>query len=191
MAEEKMKKAPKPPELFKVHSLVRDVSTRLHRAKSPTRHRFSMLLGGGLIRVTRKRPATVTKELLLKMMPELLEKEGRGVLLVTNMINQRLDLNTLSVVQVTAPTPPLPSPPLDTASTDNKYPVGELKPTFVGGLPETAEVESPEVVQRDLPEGKDEEEDEEEGYEEVVGEASAAEAEPALVTVKRKRGRRR
>lgn len=191
---ESTKKAPPAPELFKICSLVRDVSTRIHRAKSPTRHRFNLLLGGGLVRVTRKRPATVTKSMVLRMQPELLDKEARGMLMLTNMIGQRVSIETLAVVGSLPPEAPLPTPPLDSAATDHAYPVGEPKPMFLGGLTSDQEVEVPEVIKPDLPEGEDDEEladgEEEESMEPetVPGDPNQPE-EPALL--KRKRGRRR
>lgn len=213
MAEESSKKVA-PPELFKIHSLVRDVTTRVHRAKSPIRHRANMLLGGGLIRVLYKRPATVTKATLNRLLAELIDKEKRGMLMVTDMTNRRISLSDFSVVKDLPPTPPLPSPPLDTAVTDNKYPMGEPKPMFVDGLPETAEVEAPIIVQRTLPDGEDEGEPEpvaepmaeplpetepEPEVVEPVGEVDELDEvegtsegeEPAIVSAKRKRGRRR
>jgi len=174
------KKEPAAPELFKIHSLVRDVSTRLQRAKSPTRHRFSMLLGGGLIRVTRKRPVTVTKSVVVRMQSELLDREAQGMLKLTNMVGQRVDIETLEVVEELSPGQPLPRPPLDSAAADNRYPVGEPKPMFRGGLTSDQEAEVPEVVKPDLPEGKDEEL--------VPGDPENPD-EPALM--RRKRGKRR
>lgn len=185
MAEEKKRKAPKPPELFKIHSLVRDISTRVHRAKSPTRHRFNMLLGGGLIRVARKRPATVTKAILQRLMPELLDKEARGMLMVTDVIGRRLSLDTLTVIESSNPPVPTPNPPLDTAATDNKYPIGEPKPMFFGGAPESMEVETPEVMQPELPEGE-----EEVTEDSPVVEQTLDQPDPTVATV-RKRGKRR
>lgn len=190
---ESTKKAPPAPELFKICSLVRDVSTRIHRAKSPTRHRFNLLLGGGLIRVTRKRPATVTKSMVLRLQPELLDKEARGMLMLTNMIGQRVSIETLAVVGALPPEAPLPNPPLDSAATDHAYPVGEPKPMFLGGLTSDQEVDVPEVVRPDLPEGEDEEElaegEEESAEPETVPGDPDQPEEPALL--KRKRGRRR
>ena len=193
MAEKKTKKAPAP-ELFKIHSMVRDVSTRLHRAKAPKRHRLSLLLGGGLIRVVRKRATTVTKATLQRLLPELLEKEEQGMLKVTDMIGRRIDLNTFQVVEEAPPEEVLPHPPLDTAATDHAYPVGQHMPNVEGGVPAAQELDTPEALQRELPEGEDDDE-EDEGVPEELPEGTdddetpepEAEAQPKP----RKRGRRR
>ncbi len=192
MAEKTKKQAPAP-ELFKIHSLVRDVSTRLHRARAPMRHRFKMMLGGGLVRLVRKRPAIVTKSVLTRLLPELIERERQGMLKVTNMTDQRLDLTTLEVTEERQPEPPLPNPPLDSAERDHKYPVGEAMPNIEGGVPETAELPKPEALQRELPEGEDELEPEEEettSKDLPDGESEEPETDPEP-RVKRKRGRRR
>lgn len=195
---EKTKKAPAAPELYKIHSLVRDVSTRLHRATSPTRHRFTMLLGGGLIRVTRKRPATVTKATVLRLQPELIAKEERGMLMLTDMVGRRVDITSLEVTGILPPEPAAPHPPLDTAATDNPYPIGEPKPMFRDGLTADATVEPPEITKPDLPEGEDdvdgeegEESDEETSEPSVVPGEVVTPEEPALVAAKRKRRRGR
>jgi hypothetical protein len=186
---EKTKKVPAP-ELFKIHSMVRDVSTRLHRAKAPKRHRFNLLLGGGLVRVVRKRATTVTKSTLQRLLPELLKKEEQGMLKVTDMIGRRIDLNTFQVVEEAPPEEVLPHPPLDTAATDHAYPVGQQMPNVEGGVPAAQELDTPEALRRELPEGED---DEEEVLTELPegtdddNETPKSEAQPKP----RKRGRRR
>lgn len=192
MAEKKTKKVPAP-ELFKIHSLVRDVSTRLHRARSPKRHRFNLLLGGGLIRVVRKRATTVTKATLQRLLPELLEKEALGMLKVTDMIGRRVDLNTFKVLEEAPPEEVLPHPPLDTAATDHAYPVGQSMPNLEGGVPAAQELPTPEALQRELPDGEDEDAEEEDSLQELpegTDETPESEAE-ADQPKPRKRGRRR
>lgn len=154
MAESNKKAATQ--ELYKIHSTVRSVSTRLKRATSPTRHRFTMFLGGGLVRVIRKRPSVVTRDVLTKLIPELLDKESKGMLMVTDVLGQRIDLKTMAVTSGTRVESPLPKPPLDTAAKDSSYAIGEDKSALPGGVPETKELKAPAVTKRDLPEGKDE-----------------------------------
>ena len=188
------KKASKPPKLYRIYSLVRDVSTRVERAKSPDRHRFKMILGGGMVRLVRKRPTTVTEEALLRMRSELIEKERRGMLKVTDMVGRRLNLESLELIDDRPAEPKAPHPPLDSAARDTAYPVGEAKAMFPQGLPETADVEPPKVIQPELPEGKDakpeeaeaETEDEEESSSE---EPETSEGEPALVSRRRRKRR--
>lgn len=154
------KKAPAT-ELYKIYSTVRDVSTRLKRVQSPTTHRFTMFLGGGLVRVIRKRPSVVTRSVLHKLIPELLEKEAKGMVKVTTMTGQRLDLMTMETTSEVVVQEPLPDPPMDSAAHDSSYLVGESKPALPGGIPETENMEPPAVIKRELPEGKDEAPDEE------------------------------
>lgn len=168
-------------EHFQIHSLVRKVETRHHRMLSAERHRFSMLLGGGLLRVIRRRPTTVTKGMIEKLLPELLEKEKRGMLLVTTLQGQRVDLSTLRAIEGLPPVAPLPEPPLDSAEDDESFEagVGVPVPQMLGGLPLAANVELPAVVQ------------------EKVEAAQAEEAEeappppPSVPETQTRRGRRR
>ncbi len=135
-------------EHFQIHSLVRSVETRHHRMLSPERHRFSMLLGAGLLRVIRKRPTTVTRGMIERLLPELMEKEKRGMLMVTTLQGQRVDLSTMQAVAGPPATPPMPEPPLDSAANDETFEagVGEAMPQTLGGLPQTADVGLPAVV---------------------------------------------
>jgi hypothetical protein len=139
-------------EHYQIHSLVRKVETRHHRMLSAERHRFSMLLGGGLLRVIRRRPTTVTKGVIEKLLPELLEKEKRGMLMVTTLQGQRIDLTTLKAIEGLPPVAPMPEPPLDSAENDETFEegVGEDRPQMPGGLPMTASVELPAVLQEQI-----------------------------------------
>lgn len=146
-------------EHYQIHSLVRKVETRHHRMLSAERHRFSMLLGGGLLRVIRRRPTTVTKGMIEKLLPELTEKEKRGMLMVTTLQGQRVDLATLAPIEGLPVTAPLPDPPLDSAEDDESFEagVGEPLPQIPGGLAQTAEVELPAVLAERVEAAKDEE----------------------------------
>lgn len=139
-------------EHFQIHSLVRRVETRHQRMLSAERHRFSMLLGGGLLRVIRRRPTTVTKGVIEKLLPELLEKEKRGMLMVTTLQGQRIDLGTLKAIEGLPPVAPMPEPPLDSVENDETFEegVGEARPQMPGGLPMTASVELPAVLQEKI-----------------------------------------
>lgn len=155
MAEETKKRVPKPPEIFHIHSMVRSVETRLQRAQSPTRHRFTQLLGGGLVRLVRKRPVPVAKALLLKLLPELVEKERLGLLKVTLPNGQRVDLSTLKPAEPPTPVEKKPERKLDSAADDKTFEhgVGEHKPQLPGGKAVSEPLDTPAVLV-DIPEGE-------------------------------------
>lgn len=152
------KKRPQEPEVvYHIHSLVRDVSTRLDRARSPVRHRFSQMLGGGLVRLIRKRPQPVLTHTLLQLLPELKQKEALGYLKVTTHDGRRINLDTLQVVSDTPGTPALPEKLVDVVEKDETFPggVGQDFAQMPGALPRTAEPAMP-VVLKEIPEGTDE-----------------------------------
>jgi hypothetical protein len=178
-------------EHFQIHSLVRHHTTRHHRMLSAERHRFSMLLGGGLLRVIRRRPTVVTRGMIEQLRAELLEKEQRGMLMVTTMPGLRVDINTLLPITDVPVSPPLPEPLLDSAENDETFEagVGTPMPQMLGGLPQTADVELPAVV-AELVEAAKDEEPEEASAPAVV----QAHAKPELATYndqQQRRGRRR
>lgn len=137
-------------ELFQIHSLVRKPETRVQRATSPDRHRARMMLGGGVARLVRARATVVSKELLMRLMPELKEKEARGMLKVTLMSGQRINLDTLQPLTEPYASPPLPTPPLDSAANDKtfEFGVGEKRMNVPGGKPLTEELPVPTVVEQ-------------------------------------------
>jgi hypothetical protein len=152
-----MSKKKEGPVLYKIHNTVRDVQTRVVRAVSPTRHCRVLLLGGGLIRVVRKRPAIVALPILKRLVPELIELEKVGRAKVTDMAGRRLNLETGELAEL----PPAPKPPtkvLDSAANDPAFEhgVGQDMPTMQGNEAEQAEVEPPAILERDFPEGEDE-----------------------------------
>ncbi len=153
-----MPKKKKGPVLFKIHNTVRDVQTRVVRKMAPTRHCRVLLLGGGLIRVVRKRPAIVAPSIIKRLLPELMALEKAGRVKVTDMAGRRMDLETGQLAEL----PPAPKPPtkvLDSAANDPAFEhgVGQDMPPMLGNEAEQADVEPPTVLERDFPEGKDEE----------------------------------
>lgn len=126
-------------EAYKIHSLVREISTRLQRQQAPTRHRFVQRLAGGEILVRRMRPTTVTKAVLLQHLDVIKQAAEEGKLEVRTMVGELVDLKTFN----TEPSPkskPLPTPPLDSVERDKTFEhgVGEHKPLFPeGGTPMT------------------------------------------------------
>jgi hypothetical protein len=149
--------AKKKPEFYQIRSAVRTLDTRVQRVTSPARHRFSYMLGGGLVRLTRKRPSTVSADVLQKLLPELKDKEQQGILVVTNAAGERLDLNSLKVVSKPAPASPLPNIQPDSIANDKNEGIGKPMAPEEGALPEGAVVSAPVVTRPDrIPEGIEE-----------------------------------
>lgn len=156
---------------YKIHNLSRAIETRHLRAAATARRApMKLLLGGGLVRVVRGRPTTVTESMIRRLHRELIEKEKNGWLKVTLPSGRRVDLNTLEPLEDTPVAAPLPHPPQDSAADDNKYPIGEAQPQYVGGAAATEKLPVPEVVSAGIPEGTSEETVAEETAEETVEE---------------------
>lgn len=151
----KEKRPPKPVVVYHVHSLVRDVSTRTARAAAPQRPRFKQYLGGGMLRLVRKRPTVVTEDLLKKLLNELREKEAQGILKVTTPDGVLIDLSTLKPAEEPAAEPPKPHPPQDSVENDKTFEhgVGNVVPQVDGGVPRDAELEVPAAM-RQIPDGE-------------------------------------
>jgi hypothetical protein len=110
-----------PERTYMVHSMVRKVETRMHRAVAPQHHRFVQRLAGGDIIVRRARPATITESKLYRHLEELKKAEVEGKIRVTTDRGQPVDLNSLAVKPVVEVSKPLPNPPLDSAARDKTY----------------------------------------------------------------------
>jgi hypothetical protein len=164
----KKKRPPKPVVVYHVHNLTRDVSTRVQRAQAPTRPRFKQYLGGGLLRLVRKRPTPITEDLLKRLLPEVVQKEKEGILKVTTPAGVRIDLSTLKPAEEPPAEPPKPQPPQDSVENDKTFPegVGNVVPQVEGGVPQDAELEVPAAM-RQIPEGQDEDEVEVEAAEDI------------------------
>jgi hypothetical protein len=146
--------------VYKIHNMSRSIETRsLRAASTAVRAPKKLLLGGGTVRVVRGRPATVTEAVLRRMQPELIKREGRGELKVTNAHGLRVDLTTLKPMEAPPVAPPKPNPPLDSAADDNKYPIGEDMPQHPGGAGRNENLEVPAVVGSSVPEGSEETEE--------------------------------
>jgi hypothetical protein len=154
-ANKKVKSRPKP-EIFHIHSMVRSLETRVARAKAAKKHRFKQMLGGGLLRLVRKRPLPVAKPLVEKLRAELLAKEAEGILKVTTPDGRRVDITTLKPVDPKKVAAPKPAPPQDSAANDKDFEhgVGNAVPQVAGGLPQTATPPTPEAL-KGMPEGVD------------------------------------
>jgi len=150
----KQKAAP----LYQIHNVVREVTTRLTRAKQARRTRMTMLLGGGLLRVPRGRYVTVAEAMVRRLLAELTKKEEEGAVKVTTPDGRRIDLKTLKPLSPVATPAPLPQPPPDSAANDKTFEhgVGEGKPQMPGGRALSEDVKVPEVLNTALPEGVEE-----------------------------------
>lgn len=142
---------------YKIHNMSRAIETRsLRAASSAVRAPKKLLLGGGTVRVLRGRPATVTEAALRRMQPELLKREERGELKVTDIHDRRVDISTLKPMEDAPVDPPKPAPKLDSAADDNKYPIGEGQPQHPGGAALTDKLDVPAVITDNIPEGNEE-----------------------------------
>lgn len=132
--------------IYKVHSCVRKVKTRLKRVQSPARHKFVQRLAGGAIVVRRKRPATITGSQLKAYLAEIKKANEEGRVEVRLVTGELVDLDTMEAAPK-APSPPAPKPPLDSAANDKTFEagVGEKIPKYRGGkaIDEHAEPPSP------------------------------------------------
>lgn len=139
-----------PVELYKVHSMVRAVETRLQRMQAPVHHRFVQRLGGGAITVRRARPATVTRAQLERHLVELKKAVAEGKIVVKTPAGGIVDLNTFTVIQAPPMAPPRPNPPADSAARDITFPAGvgeKIEPNPGSGV----EGENPELnIQKSL-----------------------------------------
>lgn len=135
-------------QIYKVHSGVRRVHTRLKRMKAAGRQRFVQRFAGGDIVVRRVRPATITESQLRAHLPELKRAYEEGRAEVRTVTGDPVDLNTLKPLVAKKVSPPKPAPPLDSAAADKQFPggVGEKMPIFEGGKAIDEEMESPSVA---------------------------------------------
>jgi len=113
-------------EAYRVHSAVMSVHTRTTRHRTPGKMRWVQHIGGGEIKVRRKRPASVKEDALLKHLDELKRLEGEGKIVVRTASGLRVNLETLDV-EKPPPPKPMPARPKDTISKDI-YPVIEPSP---------------------------------------------------------------
>jgi hypothetical protein len=121
-------------QIYKVHSGVRKVHTRMKRMKAAGRHRFVQRLAGGDITVRRVRAATITETQLKAHLPELQRAHEEGRIEVRTVTGELVDLKTMKVAAKPA-SPPKPAPPLDSAANDKTFPegVGQKMPMYEGG----------------------------------------------------------
>lgn len=139
---------------FQIHNMTRSRETRAARAAlARERSRTVLMLGGGSIRVLRNRPLPVTETTIRRLHAELVERVSVGAAKVTTAAGEPVDIKTLKPL---APLPkkegPKPSPKQDTLADDR--PAGETKPKMQGSVPRDAELPTPAVGERAIPEGE-------------------------------------
>jgi len=135
--------------VYKIHSMVRKVATRTLRAKSPSRHRFVQRLAGGDITVRRARAATVTESKIRLHIKELRAAVREGRIVVKTPTHQVVDIlsDEFHLESSTPVASPAPKLQLDSAADDKTYEggVGEDRPLFPGGVPQSQVAPSPSV----------------------------------------------
>ena len=114
---------------YAIHSVVRSVKFRMHRAQLPAHLRKKHYIGTEQARLLPGRTLVVTEELLLKNLAELREKAAHHILEVRTMDGRVIDLETL-VVGPAAPAVVQPHPRLDSVAYDKQ--VGMYIPPYVG-----------------------------------------------------------
>ena len=107
---------------FLIHNGSRARSNRTLRATMPEHGGHKQYILDSDHRLVRGRPLQVTEEKLKAHFPELKEKEGKGLIYVTTLQGEPVDLETLKVFPL-PPESPLPRPSLDSANND--IPAGE------------------------------------------------------------------
>jgi hypothetical protein len=114
---------------FALHSTVRKQSGRLHRAQAAAHVRKKHYIGAEQLRLLPDRRLLISKEVLLRNLPELRQKAGEHILEVRALDGRLIDLNTLTPGPA-APVPPLPNVRLDSVAYDT--PTGQYIPPYVG-----------------------------------------------------------
>jgi len=128
-------------EIYKVHSLVRQVQTRTQRYKAPQHHKLVQKLAGGQVIVRRARPATITTSILMRHLDEFKKANEEGRIEVRTPAGGLVDLSTL---KTNAPQPvvkPLPVTPVDSVAKDRTFAAG-VGETRIGGVDEKLPIPS-------------------------------------------------
>lgn len=129
--------------LYKVHSTVSKVHTRVKRMRATGPQKRAQKFVGGTITVRRERPATITEAQLLEHLDAFKKAQQEGRIEVRTITRQLVDLNTLKAAPLPV-VPPKPHPLLDSVARDTQN-VGEKMPTFMGGKAVDQQVTVPEL----------------------------------------------
>lgn len=114
---------------FLIHNGSRARHNRTLRAQMAEHGGHKQYVLGNEQRLVRGRPVPVTEEKLKAHLAELLDKEARGLIYVTDLQQNVFDLKTMKVVAEVAPASPAPNPPLDSAAKDTPagVPMGQFR----------------------------------------------------------------
>lgn len=166
-----------------LQSTTRSVRTRIHRMRAAQHHTAVQKLAGGKFIVRPSRPLPFTEEYLRAHFQEIHKAWKEGKLEVRTQVGRKLvDLDTMQAAALVT-TPPLPTPPLDTAAND-RGPVGEKMRPYIDGRAQTEEAPVPSLLATpvaEVDEGDDEEkeDDEEETDEDSEGDEESDEPDEA------------
>lgn len=150
---------------YKIHNTARDVTTKTQRVTASRRPRMNLTLSGGDLRVPRGRHIVVSEDVFRRLQNELIEKKRCGGLKVTDMNNREIDPETMEVVNLPLPAPPLPRAPETGAAFDQTFEhgVGIPIPQYAGRKAETEVLARPNVFdhteEEDTSDGAGEEEE--------------------------------
>lgn len=113
---------------FLIHNGSRARHNRNLRAQMAEHGGHKQYVLGNEFRLLRGRPVPVSEDKIKAHMTELLEKEARGLIYVTDLQMNMVDIRTLKVVAEVAPASPAPKPPLDSAANDaaSGVPMGQF-----------------------------------------------------------------
>jgi len=125
--------------VYRIHSLVRKVQTKIQRHKASRHHRFVQRLGGGAITVRRARAAMVPVSLLRRHLTEIRQAVSEGKIEVRTAERKLVDIFSedfqplKSVVSVASPKPQTQP---DSAAKDKSFEhgVGQAMPMFADGF---------------------------------------------------------
>jgi len=138
-----------PQQVFKIHNLCRDVTTRTQRAAAPRKPPKNLLLGGGIVRVVAGKSTPVGERTVRRILAELVKLEEQGALKVTDMQDRRIDLATFEVIADAHALPNVtPEFRLDSAADDfvHEFGNGNHMPQMPGAKAETEEVSVPSII---------------------------------------------
>jgi len=122
------------PTMFKVVCMSRSRETRAARRLNPV-HGGCVQWIGGTHRIVRGRSILFTEEQIRQHLPELRDRQARGLVGVTTLDGRVVSLDEATFLKAspTMPSPPLPEVVLDSISRDDRW--GQPMESLPGSLP--------------------------------------------------------
>lgn len=117
---------------YYVHNSSKHPVLRQLRAARPTHDGHKQYITKDQLRLITGRPVRLTEAQVKANLPELLEKEAQGLLVVKTVEGKPVSLKTLEVGEKPAPAVVVPNFPMDSIAND-KQNVGQLIARFDGG----------------------------------------------------------